>query len=210
MIVEKNSYEYGPICISQKAYYAPICGQSYHSKNQRKGLSMYEVFTQNGEDLASFPSHKAAMKFARYYCYRQYLYQKALAAAVILSKYKMALYVATDCDEPLVWPDCYLSNDHASYWFDEPPEVVKGYFGERDVDENLPLELQHKICMNNEAKRQYDFAVFTGQTGDRCCIDGITDIWPIDEETFVIESTDGHRYAVQGLEDDDARLTAAI
>lgn len=210
MIVEKNFYEYGPVCISQKVYYTPLPGENYHSKNQRKELSMYEIFTKEGEDLAAFPSRKSAIKFVRYYRYRQYLYQKALAIAAVLSKYKMALYVATDCDDPLFWPDCYLSNDHASYWFDEPPEVAKGYFGERDVDENLPLELQRQTCMNNETKRQYDFAVFTGQAGDCYCIEGITDIWPIDEKTFVFESADGHTYAVQGLEDDEARLAAAI
>lgn len=74
----------------------------------------------------------------------------------------------------------------------------------------MPLDLQHQIWANNESKRRYDFAIFAGQAGDRYCIDNITDIWPIDRKTFVIESTDGHTYAVQGLEDDEARLAAAI
>lgn len=210
MIVEKNFYEYCPIGISKKAYYTPLPGQSYHSKNQQKELSAFKIFTKDGDSLAAFHSRKSAVKFARYYRYRQHLYQKALATAAILSKYKMALYVATNCDEPLVWNDCYFPNDNASFWFDEPPEVAKGYFGEKDIDEHLPLELQRQICMNNEAKRQYDFAIFTGQAGDRYCMDEITDIWPIDEKTFVFESADGHTYAVQGLDDDEARLAAAI
>lgn len=210
MIVEKEFYEYGPVCISQKAYYTPLPGDSYHSKNQRKELSMYEIFTKDGEDLASFPSRKSAMKFARYYRCRQHLYQKALAMAAILSKYKMAIYVANNCEEALVWPECYLANDKASFWYDEPPEAAREYFSDKEIDEDLPLDLQHQIWANNENKRQYDFAIFTGQDGDRYCIDNITDIWPIDEKTFVIESTDGHTYAVQGLEDDEARLAAKI
>ena len=67
MITEKNYYEYGPVCISQKAYYTPRPGESYYSTNQRKELSMYEIFTKDGEDLAAFPNRKGAMKFARYY-----------------------------------------------------------------------------------------------------------------------------------------------
>lgn len=55
MITEKNFYEYGPVCISQKGYYTPLPGESYYSKNQRKELSMYEIFTKDGEDLAAFP-----------------------------------------------------------------------------------------------------------------------------------------------------------
>ena len=210
MITEKNFYEYGPVCISQKAYYTPLPGESYYSKNQRKELSMYEIFTKDGEDLAAFPNRKAAMKFARYYRCRQYLYQKALAMTAILSKYKIAIYVANNCEEPLVWPDCHLANDKVSFWYDEPPEAARGYFNDKEIDEDLPLDLQHQIWANNESKRQYDFAVFAGQDGDRYCINSITDIWPIDEKTFVIESTDGHTSAVQGLEDDEARQAAAI
>ena len=210
MIIEKNFYEYGHVCISQKAWYTPLEGESYHSKNQRKELSAFEVFTKEGEDLASFPNRKSAMKFARYYLHRQHLYKKALAVAAILSKFKMALYVATNCAEPLVWNDCFLSDDRASFWFDEPPEVAKGYFGDQDIDESLPLDLKRLIWANNEAKRQYDFAVFSGQAGDCYCMEKITDIWPIDEKTFVFESADGHTYAVQGLDDDEAKLAAAI
>lgn len=157
---------------------------------------------------AAFHSRKTAMKFARYYLYRQHLYQKALTMASLLSQYKLALYFATNCDEPLLDSN-YLPQDRACFWFDEPPEVMRGCFTD-EVDANLPLHLQETIYFNNAEKRQYDFAVFTGQGGICYCIDAITDIWPIDKNTFCIESKDGHTYGVQGLEDDEARRAARI
>ena len=188
MIKSEEIRNYGNASITKWVYYdcPPDCA------NRGNNRISFEVMTANGDPLDAFGSFKAAKKFAQRWMLNQHIFKKAQEAAEILNHYDTIEVIAPNCEESICIDADFNEKMKMCSWCEDCVIVENNFPVQTENGIDLPLDIQHKMIKKR-------IVMFTGDHALAYGIVGVTDVWTIAPNVFVVEAEDGRTYFICGI-----------